>query len=49
MENKMPGFQFESVFAKQTGTNYSAGSDRDETEIQYDRLKLGLCVPNKLA
>ena len=38
MENKILGFQFEPVCAKQTRPNYSVGSDQDEAEIQYDRL-----------
>ena len=38
MENKIVGFQFESVCVKQTRPNYSVGSDQDEAEIQYDRL-----------
>ena len=38
MENKIYGFQFESMCVKQTCPNYSFGSDQDEAEIQYDRL-----------
>ena len=37
MENKILDFQYEPVCAKQTCLNYSAGSDQDEAEIQYDR------------
>ena len=38
MENKIVGFQFESVCVKQTRPNYSVGSDQDEVEIKYDKL-----------
>ena len=38
MESKIFGFQFEPVCIKQTRPNYSVGSDKDEGEIQYDRL-----------
>ena len=38
MENKILGFQFEPLCAKQTRPNYSVGSDQSEAEIQYDRL-----------
>ena len=37
MENKILDFQFGPVSTKQTRPNYSAGSDQDEAEIQYDR------------
>ena len=34
MENKILGFQFEPVYAKQTRPNYSVGSNQDEAEIR---------------
>ena len=37
MENKILDFQFGPVRANQTCPNYSAGSEQDEAEIQYDR------------
>ena len=37
MENKILDFHFGPVCANQTRPNYSAGSDQDEAEIQYDR------------
>ena len=38
MENKILSLQFEPVWVKQTSPNYSVTSDKDEAEIQYDRL-----------
>ena len=38
MENKIFSFQFEPMCIKQTCPNYSVGSNKDEAEIQYDRL-----------
>ena len=37
MENKILDFQFGPVCTNQTRPNYSAGSEQDEAEIQYDR------------
>ena len=37
-ENKILSLKFKSVWAKQTSPNYGDGDDKDETEIQYDRL-----------
>ena len=39
MENKIFGFKFEPMCVKQTSPNYSVGSDQDEAQIQYDRLR----------
>ena len=38
IENKILGFQFETVCAKQTHPNCSVGSNQDEAGIQHDRL-----------
>ena len=38
MESKIFGLQFEPVRLKQTLPNYSVENDKDEAEIQYDRL-----------
>ena len=37
MENKILNFQFGPVCTNQTRPNYSAGSEQDEAEIQYDQ------------
>lgn len=37
-ENKILSLKFKPVWAKQTSPNYGDGDDKDETEIQYDRL-----------
>ena len=39
MEKKIFGFKFEPMCVKQTRPNYSVGSDQDEAQIQYDRLR----------
>ena len=40
MENKIPGFQFEPVCAKQARPNYSVGNP---LQIQHDRLSTQEC------
>ena len=37
MKNKILDFQYGPVCANQTRPNYSAGSEQDEAEIQYDQ------------
>ena len=48
MENKILEFQFGPVCAKQNRSNYSVGNDRDEAEIQYDRLSTQECATIKI-